>query len=181
MKSKIEGKTGPAINEKIAFDKMHVISHEGKNLGILSKNEALKIAAEHHLDLVLMSDTGGEGYPVAKIMDFGKALYAKKKQVADAKKQQKTIEIKELKLRPKIGEHDYQTKINQAIQFLKSSKHVKITLMFKGRESINLNERGLEFFDKINQSFQEAGLNKLAQEKDSRSLNSWSRIYYLKK
>lgn len=181
MKSKIEGKLAPVINEKIGFDKMQVISHEGKNLGVLSKNEALKIASENRLDLVLMSDQGGQGYPVAKIMDFGKALYAKKKQLADAKKHQHVVEIKELKLRPKIDEHDYQTKLNQAIQFLKNAKHVKITLMFRGREVANLNEKGFEFFDKINNSLQQAGLTKLVQEKDSRSANSWSRIYYLKK
>jgi len=181
LKSRIEGKTSPAINEKINFDKMQVISHEGKSLGVLYKNDALKIAAENKLDLVLMSDTGGEGYPVAKIMDFGKALYAKKKQIATAKKHQKTIEVKELKLRPKIGEHDYQTKVNQAVQFLKDSKHVKITLMFKGREASNLNERGSQLFDKIDKSFEQAGLPKLVQEKDSRSGSLWSRVYYLKK
>ena len=181
MKSKIDGKSIPAVNEKILFDKMQVISYDGKNLGVLSKKEALKLALDAGLDLVLMADQGGEGYPVAKILDFGKALYAKKKQIADAKKHQKIIQVKEIKLRPKIGEHDYQTKINQAAQFLKDLKHVKITLMFKGREAVGLNERGLEFFDKINNSFEQLGLNKMVQEKDAKTSNSWSRVYYLKK
>lgn len=181
MKSRVENKSMPAINEKINFDKMQVISYDGKNLGVLSKQQALRIASENSLDLVLMSDSGKDGLPVAKIMDFGKALYSKKKQIADAKKHQKTIEVKELKLRPKIGEHDYQTKINQAIQFLKDLKHVKITLMFRGRETANSSERGNQFFEKIDKSFEDSGLTKITHEKDSKSSNLWSRIYYLKK
>ena len=86
-------------------------------------------------------------------MDFGKALYAKKKQQAEAKKSQKVIQVKEIKLRPKIGEHDYQTKINQAIDFLKDGKHLKVTLMFKGREAAMREERGEELFRKIDESF----------------------------
>ena len=103
--------------------------------------------------------------PVAKIMDFGKALYAKRKQQAEAKKSQKIIQVKEIKMRPKIGEHDYQTKMNQAIDFLKDGKHVKITLMFKGREAAMREERGEELFRKIDESFANAGLTKIAARK----------------
>jgi translation initiation factor IF-3 len=177
--------TGPLINEKIRFDKMQVISHDGKNLGLLSRDEALKLARLAELDLVTIAERGGEGHPVVKIMDFGKVLYAKKKQLAEAKKNQKVIQVKEIKLRPKIGEHDYRTKINQAIQFLKDGKHLKVTLMFKGRETTSKEERGEDLFDKIAKSFEEAGLTKLVQEKDSKSgagtSQFWSRIYYLKK
>ena len=116
--------------------------------GILSRDEALKLARQADLDLVLLSEKGGEGQPVVKIMDFGKALYAKKKQLAEAKKHQKVIEVKELKLRPKIGEHDYQTKMNQAIQFLKEGKHLKVTLMFKGREAAMRDEKEKSFLQK---------------------------------
>lgn len=171
----------PLINEKIRFDKMQVISHDGKNLGILAREEALKLARQTDLDLVVIADQGGEGYPVVKVMDFGKVLYAKKKQQAEAKKHQKVIQVKEIKLRPKIGEHDYQTKINQAVQFLKDGKHLKVTLMFRGRETATREERGQEIFDKINKSFEEAGLTKLVQEKDAKAAQFWSRVYYLKK
>ena len=122
-----------------------------------------------------------EGVPVVKIMDFGKALYAKKKKQAEAKKSQKVIQVKEIKIRPKIGEHDYQTKMNQAIQFLKDGKRLKVTLMFKGREIVLQQERGKELFDKVDKSFQDAGLAHVVQEKDSRMGQLWSRIYYLKK
>jgi translation initiation factor IF-3 len=179
LKAKNEG--APLINEKIRFDKLQVISQEGKNLGVLSRDEALRKARQAELDLVLLAESGNEGYPVVKIMDFGKALYAKKKQQAEAKKHQKMIQVKELKLRPKIGEHDYQTKINQAIEFLKEGKHLKITLMFRGRETASRDERGEEMFNKINASFEDVGLTKLVQEKDSKAPQFWSRIYYLKK
>lgn len=171
----------PPINKNIHFPKVQVISPDGKNLGIVARDEALKLAEKAGLDLVLMSQMGGEGVPVVKIMDFGKALYAKKKQLADAKKHQKSIQVKEIKLRPKIGEHDYQTKINQAVQFLTSGKHLKVTLMFKGRESLTRDERGKELFDRIDASFQQAGLTKVMYEKDTKSPQLWSRIYFLKK
>lgn len=181
LKAKNEGVASPLINEKIRFDKMQVISHDGKNLGIISRDEALRLARQVELDLVLITEQGSEGYPVAKIMDFGKALYAKKKQLADAKKNQKVIQVKEIKLRPKIGEHDYQTKINQGVQFLKDGKHLKVTLMFKGRESATRDERGEELFAKIDASFEQAGLTKIAHEKDAKAPQFWSRIYYIKK
>lgn len=181
MKAKNESTAAPAINEKIRFEKLQVISNDGKNLGVLLRDEALRLARQTDLDLVLISEQGSEGYPLVKIMDFGKALYAKKKQQADAKKNQKVIQVKEIKLRPKIGEHDYQTKINQAIQFLKDGKHLKVTLMFRGREAAARDERGEELFNKITESFEQAGFTKLAQEKDLKTSQSWSRVYYLRK
>lgn len=181
LKPKNDPKSSPMINEALPYDKMQVITNDGRNMGVISRSAALKLAQEAELDLVLLSEQGGEGAPVVKIMDFGKALYAKKKQVADSKKHQKVIQVKEIKLRPKIGEHDFQTKINQAVQFLQDGKHLKVTLMFKGREAINRDERGQEMFDKIHASFEQAGLTKLASEKDAKTSQMWTRIYYTKK
>ena len=169
------------VNEQIRFPRVQLITHEGRNEGVISRSDALRMAHEAGLDLVLIADQGAEGFPVVKIMDFGKALYAKKKKQAEAKKHQKVIQVKEIKIRPKIGEHDYKTKIQQAIQFLKDGKRLKVTLMFKGRELILQAERGRELFDKIDTSFHDAGLNNVVQEKDSRMGQLWSRIYYLKK
>lgn len=169
------------VNEKIRFDKLQVISAEGVNLGIVSRNEALNLARDNDLDLVLLTEQGSLGVPLAKVMDFGKSLYAKKKQQADAKKSQKTIQVKEIKVRPKIGDHDFQTKLNQAIGFLKEGKHVKFTLMFKGREAATKEQRGSEIFGKIDELFEQAGLTKIVQEKDARSGQMWSRVYFLKK
>lgn len=172
----------PLMNEKIRFDRLQLIGADGRNFGIVARDEALRAARDEHLDLVVIAERGNEGVPVAKIMDFGKVLYAKKKQLAEAKKKQHVIQVKELKVRPKIAEHDYQTKLNQGIQFLKEGKRLKVTLMFKGREAAMRDERGTELFDKIHQSFEEAGLTKhLIQEKDVKAPQAWSRIYYIKK
>ncbi len=169
------------INERIKAEKVQLIKDDGENIGVVSRNEALNMAREAGLDLVLLSQQGKEGLPVVKIMDFGKVLYERKKKKAEAKKHQKVIQIKEIKLRPKIGEHDYQTKIKQAVQFLKDGKRVKITLWFRGRENISKQKRGAELFDKIQKSFDEYELtDRLTQEKDSKAGLFWSRVYYLK-
>ncbi len=180
MKTRTEGAPSQLINEKIRFDKMQVISFDGKNLGVITRDDALRLARQTDHDLVLIAEQGADGFPVAKVMYFGKALYAKKKQQVEAKKSQKIIQVKEVKLRPKIAEHDYMTKINQAIEFLKDGKHVKFTIMFKGREAVMREERGTELLKKIDGSFEQAGLSKIVAEKDSKAPQLWSRVYYLK-
>jgi translation initiation factor IF-3 len=172
----------PLMNEKIRFPKLQVIGQDGRNLGILSRDEALRFAQQSHLDLVILSEQqGGEGLPLAKVMDFGKDEYEKKQKAKAAKKNQKIIQIKELKLRPKIAEHDYQTKMNQGIKFLEEGKRLKITLTFRGREILTREERGTEFFQKIQKTFEDIEIAKnLIQEKDMKTPQAWSRVYYLK-
>lgn len=171
----------PLINEKIKFPRLQLITHDGQNIGSISRNEALRMAQEARLDLVIIAEQGKEGVPVAKIMDFGKSLYEKKKKQTEAKKHQKVIQVKEIKLSPKIGEHDYLTKMRQAIDFLNDGKRVKITLFFKGRENATREERGAEIYDKIHKTFEEQGLDKsLVQEQESKMGSLWSRVYFLK-
>lgn len=170
----------PLINDGIRFPRVQLITHDGQNVGVISRMDALRMAHEAGLDLVLIADQGAEGAPVVKIMDFGKALYAKKKKQQDAKKHQKVIQIKEIKMRPKIGEHDYQTKVNQAIQFLKEGKRLKVTLMFRGRELGLQQERGMDLLHKIDKAFAEAGLS-VVMEKETRMGPIWFRMYFLKK
>ena len=171
----------PLINDRIRFPQMQVITERGENVGVVARAQALRLAQEAGLDLVILSEQGKDGYPVAKIMDFGKSLYEKKKKSADAKKHQKVIQVKEVKFSPKIGEHDYQTKVRQMVDFLNEGKRVKVTLFFKGRENAMKEERGNEIFDKINSSFEQHDLLKnLVQEQDSKMGSMWSRIYYLK-
>ena len=171
----------PLINERIRARDLQVITNDGQNLGVISRTEALRLAQEAELDLVLIADTGNEGAPVAKIMDFGKASYEKKKKQTEAKKHQKVIQVKEIKISPKISEHDYQTKMKQGVGFLQAGKHLKVTLFFRGRENIVKEERGTELFDKIDKTLDEHGLLKdLAQERDAKSRNQWSRVYFLK-
>lgn len=172
--------TAPLVNEKIRFDSMQVISADGENLGVLRRDQALLTARQAELDLVLLADQGAMGVPVAKIMDFGKAIYAKKKKQAEAKKKQKVIKVKEVRLRPKIGEHDFQTKINQAVQFLQEGNKLKITLEFRGRELAMKQERGNELFNKVDTAFNERQVANLMHEKDASLGKYWSRIYYIK-
>lgn len=173
--------TGPLLNEKIRAPRLQLIAEDGRNIGIVSRGEALKLAQEASLDLVLIAEEGREGVPVAKVMDFGKSLYEKKKKQHEAKKHQKVIQVKEVKMGAKIGEHDFQTKMRQAIEFLKDGKRVKFTLFFKGRENATKFERGTELFDKIQKTFEEHDLLKnLGQEADSKLGSLWSRVYFLK-
>ena len=169
------------INERIRAPMVQLIDQNGENIGIVSKNDALQRAIVASLDLVMIAERGKEGVPVTKIMDFGKSLYEKKKKLAEAKKHQKVIQVKEIKLSPKIGEHDYQTKIKQAADFLKDGKRVKITLFFRGRENATKHERGPALFARVEQSFNDSGFaNNLAREGESTMGSTWSRIYYLK-
>jgi len=172
----------PPINEQIRALKVQVINQDGENVGVILRREALRLADEAELDLVLVADKGSEGVPITKIMDFGKVLYDRKKKQAEAKKRQKVIQIKEIKFRPKIGEHDFQTKVKHGIEFLQAGKHLKVTLMFRGREAYNKRELGANLFERIEKAFKEHEiLDDLVREKDSRAGHFWSRIYYLKK
>jgi translation initiation factor IF-3 len=167
-----------SVNERIRELKVQVIDQEGKNLGILSKREALGLAQAAGLDLVQVGQK--DDFAIAKIMDFGKFLYIKKKQLNESKKKQKVIQIKEIKMRPNIGDQDYKTKMNQAINFLKEGKKVKFTLQFKGREMIMVYELGQNFFSKIHNNLIEANLGSLIEEKEQKIGLFWSKIYYIK-
>lgn len=181
----IQKKDAPAsslpINEQIRFPRLQVIGADGESLGVLSREDALRAAHAASLDLVMVAEQGKDGLPVAKIVDYGKVLYAKKKKISEAKKHQKIIQVKEIKIRPKIGDHDYQTKIRQMFDFLGDGKHVKITLVFKGRESAFLKEKGAELFERLEKTLQDFGLENLIFEKESKAGMLWSRVYLVKK
>ena len=160
---------------------VQLITHDGRNIGAVNRHEALRMAQEVGLDLVLISPEGQQGLPIAKIMDFGKNLYEKKKKQGDAKKHQKTIQVKEIKIRPKIADNDYLTKMNQMVGFLNEGKRVKVSLYFKGRENAMKEERGKELFDKVELTLSDAGLLKnIVQEQETKLGPTWSRIYYVK-
>ncbi|MGK7943151.1 MAG: translation initiation factor IF-3 [Microcystaceae cyanobacterium] len=122
----------PKINERIRFPEIRVIDTDGGQLGILTPAEALRIAEEKELDLVLVSETAKP--PVCRIIDYGKYKFEQEKRAREAKKKQHTADVKEVKMRYKIDEHDYQVRVNQAKRFLKSGDKVKATIMFRGRE-----------------------------------------------
>ena len=171
----------PAMNEQIRAPRLQVITDDGENVGVIPREQALRMAQIAGLDLVIIADQGKDGVPVAKVMNFGKALYEKKKKQGEAKKKQKVIQVKEIKLSPKIGEHDFQIKMRQAVQFLQEGKKVKITFFFKGREAAMRDVRGAELFAKIMKAFEEHDLLKnLIEEKAMKAEQTWSNIYYLK-
>ncbi len=167
------------INQNIKASSMMVIDDHGHNHGVLSKSEALNLADDQGLDLVQVGEK--EGLVVVKLMDYGKFLYDKKKQLNDAKKNQKVIQIKEIKMRPNIGDQDYRTKLNKAIQFFKEGKKVKLTLQFKGREVIMMADLGKKFFERIEQDLSEENFGGvLTSEKESKAGSLWIKIYFVR-
>lgn len=120
------------INEEIRFREVRLISDDGEQLGIISSREAMNIAEEKNLDLVLMSPNAKP--PVCKIMDYGKYRYDTMKKAKDAKKKQKTVELKEVRLSPNIEQHDLNVKATQARKFLTQGNKVKVSIRFRGRE-----------------------------------------------
>lgn len=133
-------------NEQIKHPKVRVIDSDGKQIGVLPTREAIETARRQGLDLVLVSPNSDP--PVAKIMDFGKYLYQVSKRQKEAKKRQKQQEIKQMKFRLKIDEHDYQTKLKHIRRFLEDGDKVKVTIMFRGRE-IAFADRGKQILDKV--------------------------------
>ncbi len=122
----------PQINERIRFPKIRAIDTDGTQLGIISPQEALRIAEEKELDLVLVSDKADP--PVCRIMDYGKYKFELEKKAREQRKKQHTADVKEVKMRYKIEDHDYQVRVNQAVRFLKDGDKVKATITFRGRE-----------------------------------------------
>ena len=123
---------GPRFNEWIQSQKVRVIDHEGENLGVMYTREAIAQAKEVGLDLVEVSPNADP--PVAKFLDVGKYKYEAQKKANLARKSQKTQEIKEIKMRPNIDDHDYETKMKKVVDFIGEGDKVKITLRFRGRE-----------------------------------------------
>ena len=123
---------GPRTNEQITASQVRVISSTGKQLGIISIREALNHAEDEGFDLVEVSPDAKP--PVCKILDYGKLKYREQKSKKEAKKKQKTIEIKEIKMRPGIDKHDYEVKIKALYKFIRGGNKVKVSMRFRGRE-----------------------------------------------
>ncbi len=120
------------INEEIRVREVRVTTAEGEQLGIMQVRDALQMAIEQNLDLVEVAPTARP--PVCRIMDYGKFKYEQQKRDKEAKKKQKIVTIKEVKLRPNIEDHDFDVKKKNALRFLEDGDKVKVTIMFRGRE-----------------------------------------------
>ncbi len=126
------------INEQIRCKEVRLIGSDGEQLGVMSSQEALKIADDEGLDLVMISPKAEP--PVCKVVDFGKYRYEQMQKEKQAKKNQKVVEIKEIRLSPNIDTNDINTKINAAKKFLSKGDKVKVTLRFRGREMAHMAE-----------------------------------------
>ena len=158
---------GPRSNNRITSSEVQVITNDGDNLGILNTNEAISKAKEEGLDLIEIAPKARP--PVCKIMDMGKYKYDAQKKANKAKKKQKKIELKEIKLRPVTELHDYTFKIKNAQKFLSKGDKVKFTIKFKGRE-LQHSHLGNELMDKIKQDMQEVGRVELQPKFEGRQI-----------
>ena len=134
------------INEEIRIREVRVTDSNGEQLGIMLTKDALRLAEEQHLDLVEVAPKARP--PVCKIMDFGKYRYEQQKREKEARKKQKVITIKEVKLRPNIEQHDFDVKLKNAQRFVEEGNKVKVTIMFRGRE-LSHPELGSEILDRL--------------------------------
>lgn len=139
-------KDGPKVNEAIFAREVQLIDDSGENLGTMSKRDAIARAAELSLDLVEISPNAVP--PVCKIMDYGKYKYQAQKKANDARKKQKIIEVKEIRMRPNIDDHDYDVKMRAIKRFFEEGDKVKVLMRFRGREMAH-QDIGMELLLKV--------------------------------
>src|SRR5499426_168303 len=152
-------KDGPRVNEEIRVREVHLIDKDGGNRGTVPISEALAKAQEAGLDLVEISPNATP--PVVKILDYGKYKYQEQKKQAEARKKQKVVEVKEVKFRPMIDDHDYDVKMRSMRRFFEEGDKVKVTLRFRGREMAH-QELGVQLLDRVKGDT--ANLAKVEQE-----------------
>ncbi|MDJ0994311.1 MAG: translation initiation factor IF-3 [Dinoroseobacter sp.] len=142
------------MNGRIRAPEIRLIGAEGENVGVVSPREGLRLAEEAGLDLVEISPNADP--PVCKIMDFGKFKYEQQKRESEARKKQKTIEVKEVKFRPNTDTHDYDVKMRNVFKFLEKGDKVKVTLRFRGREMAHQN-LGRELLERVAEDTKDVG------------------------
>ena len=142
------------VNEAIDAREIRVVNAEGEPLGIMSSKEALRLAYDKDLDLVMIAPQATP--PVCKIMDYGKFCFEKQKREKEAKKKQQTVELKEIQLSCRIDTHDYETKMNQARKFLSNGNKVRVVMKFRGREMSHMSI-GRELLDKFLEDTKDVG------------------------
>jgi translation initiation factor IF-3 len=143
-------KDGPRMNEDIRVREVHLIDKDGTNRGNIPVAEALAIAQEAGLDLVEIAPNADP--PVCKLLDYGKFKYQEQKKAAEARKKQKIVEVKEIKFRPMIDDHDYEVKMRSMKRFFEEGDKVKVTLRFRGREMAH-QELGARLLDRVKTEF----------------------------
>jgi len=151
----IAGTKEQKLNEDITYDQIRLVGDSGEQLGILSPDEARKIAEERGMDLVEIAPNAEP--PVCRLMDYGKYLYASAKKKQESKKKQKQITVKEIKFRPGTDIGDYDIKVRNLTKFLDAGNKVKVTLRFRGREMAH-QELGMEMLKRVEEDLKEIGV-----------------------
>ena len=159
--------TEPRINERIRVNEVRLVGPNGEQVGIVAIGDALRLAQEADLDLVVVAPMARP--PVCKLMDYGKFKYETAQKARESRKNQVNTVIKEMKLRPKIDPHDYETKKGHVVRFLKQGDKVKITIMFRGREQ-SRPELGYRLLQRLAADVQELGFVESSPKQDGRNM-----------
>ena len=163
----ISVKEDQAINEEIRDSEVRVVGADGSQLGIMSSEAALKLAQEQNYDLVKIAPTANP--PVCKIMDYGKYRFEQQKREKEAKKNQKVVEIKEIRLSINIGDHDFETKLDHATKFLQDGNKVKASIRFRGREMAHAS-MGIDTMKRFAEALAEFGTVEKEAKLEGRSM-----------
>ena len=155
------------INDRIRVPEVRLVGPNGETVGIVPTDQALKLAQEADLDLVEIAPQGKP--PVCKLMDYGKFKYENAQKAREARRNQTNVVIKEMKLRPKIDQHDYETKKGHVVRFLRAGDKVKITIMFRGREQ-HRPELGFRLLQRLAEDVTELGFVESAPKQDGRNM-----------
>lgn len=158
---------GPRINDDITTAQVRVIDQDGEMQGVMEIADALALAADAGLDLVEVSP--GAAPPVCKVLDFGKYKYEQQKKAAEARKKQKVVDVKEVKIRPATEKHDYEVKLRNARRFLEKGDKVKVTMRFRGREMAH-QQIGLDLLLKLRDDVADVGKVDLAPKLEGRQM-----------
>ena len=155
------------LNEEIRDKELRLIGNGGDQLGIMSAEEALRIADEQGLDLVKISPQANP--PVCKLMDYGKYKYEQAQKARESRRNQQQTVVKEQKFRPKIDDHDYETKKGNVVRFLEKGSKVKVTIMFRGREQ-SRPELGFRLLERLADDVADAGVVESRPKQDGRNM-----------
>lgn len=158
---------GPRINGAITVDEVRLVDSEGEMVGVVSVKKALEMADEAGLDLVEVSPNAEP--PVCKILDYGKYKYEQQKKANEARKKQKTVEVKEVKMSPRIEKNDYDVKMRNARRFLEAGNKVKVSMRFRGREMAH-QDIGREMFAKMKEELGELANVELEPKMEGRQM-----------
>jgi translation initiation factor IF-3 len=155
------------INERIRVPQVRLIGEDGNQIGVIDTPKALRYAQDRDLDLVEVAPDARP--PVCRVLDYSKYKYEQEQKAKAARRHQKQVNVREIKLRPKIADNDYETKKNHVVRFLRGEDRVKVTIMFRGREQTHP-ERGEMLLDRLAEDVAELGTVEQAPQQDGRNM-----------